>query len=124
MPRFFYIACDGIYGGLHGMCDYGVIDAFNEDDARNEAINISLAVINSFSNIYEDLENDVRERMESEDDFDELYEEACYEDVEYDLWRIDESKAENFSTMELDRMSYSMGEDEFVKRFCIIEPIA
>lgn len=124
MPRFFYIACDGIYGGLHGMYDYGVIDAFNEDDARNEAINASLAVINSFSNIYEDLKSDVRERMEPEDDFDELYEEACYEDVEYGLWYIDESKAENFSTMELDRMSYSMGEDEFVKRFCIIEPIA
>lgn len=126
MPRFFYIACDGIYGGLHGMCDYGVIDTSNEDDARNEAINASLAVINSYSDISGLLETDVEYRLnfETNVNFDELYEKVCYEDVEYSLWRIDENKAKDFSTEELNMISYSMGEEEFVKKFCIIEPIA
>lgn len=124
MPRFFYFACEGIYGGLHGVYNYGVIDAYNEDDVRNEAINASLEIINSYSSICESLKSDVEYRMEPGDNFDELYEEACYEDVVYGLWRIDENKAKNFSTEELNRMSCSMGEDEFVKRFCIIEPIA
>lgn len=120
MPRFFYIACDDIYGGLYGMCDYGVIDAYDVDEARNEALQAALEVINSFSNIYEHLEADVRERMELEDDFDELYEEACYEDAEYELWCIDENKAENFSTEELNEISYSMRGDkeEFIRKFC------
>lgn len=76
-------ACEGIYGGLHGMNSHAVVDCRDEDEADDIGLEMSLDVMSSYECIIGDLE----------DEADEGYER--YSDEWYDY--LEELKIENFS---------------------------
>ena len=121
MTRYVYYACENIYGGLHGMNTYGVVEAGSEDEIALIARTAAYEVIESYGCIAEALEEDVDEEITPDmDDFEinELRSAIYGEDIDYTWRKIDESKAGKYTTRQLDGMCYNMGYDEFVKTFC------
>ena len=119
--RYAIYAAEQMYGGLHGMCSREVIDCVNEEEAINYATERSIDIIQSYSEIYETLDEEVKNCITddmAEDEIEELYNDSYYEDTEWNIWKIDENKAKDISTRELDKMYYH--EDElFIDKYCI-----
>ena len=61
-------AADQIYQGLHGMHDYSIYDCDTISEAEDIGIENSIQVINSYSIIYEQLEDDIQDYIDGIDD--------------------------------------------------------
>ena len=120
MARYAIFTCDNMYGGLHGMNDRFVDEFTDTADAINCAIEHSYEVIDSYYEIYdtidENLESMITEDM-TEEDIENLREELRQEDVDYNIWKINEDECYRYSCEELSDMFYNM-EDEFVDLYC------
>ena len=121
MPRYVIWACENIYGGLHGMNYQGVVEAYNERDALDFAREEAIELIHSYESIEDALEEDVQEQITpqmTEDEIERLREEVYEEDLEYACWLIDETKAYQYSTLELDDKCWDIGYSDFIEEFC------
>jgi len=121
MSRYLIWACENIYGGLHGMNYQGVIEADSEGEALEYARNEAIELIHSYESIENSLEEEVQEQITpgmTEDEIEDLREQVYEEDLEYACWLVDEAKANQYSTFELDDKCWDIGYSDFIEEFC------
>ena len=112
------------YGGYHGIEDW-TINTGTEEEAIEEARELSLDVMNSYSFIIDELENDVEaftdENM-SEDDIEELRYDIYNENVAYEIWKIKSDVYDDFSKSDycIDDLRDELYKDpeEFIEKYC------
>lgn len=128
MKRFAVYAAEQKYGGLHGMCSYEVIEAKDRNEAEEYACELSYEIMNSYSEIMEEIEEQARyytsmEDIEEdsanwEDTFWSYISEIRDENTEYYVKEINEEKAKGFSTNTLNKF-YSIDTFDFEEEFCL-----
>lgn len=124
----FYLVkgCDRIYGGLHGMRGFDIGECREEADAIDWALDLAADVVASYSEIYDSLEEDVREECEAEgidyesngSKVDEIREEIYSEDYEIEVGLLDENELPTFDLDELSDL-YWNDPDEFEKLYVL-----
>ena len=119
MKRYFIYACEQMYGGYHGMYTSGVFefnDSWTEDEIYKEYVcQMSFEVMETYGEIIENLID--RDEYDDEEEYYEALDEAMWENVDGYALKIRDDVT--LSTAELDRLSSELGEDLFVKRYCI-----
>ena len=116
---------DNFYGGLHGMINYEIFEG-TEKEADECGLEMSYEVIESYHNIYDSLEDSIREYCEEEGlDYDEngeevenIREEVYGEDTAWDIHQLNESKLPTLNFNELNNMFYN-NPDEFLEKYAI-----
>ena len=124
------IACEQMYGGMHGMVSYFVTEG-TEEEVEEMAIDESYAIMEEYSSIMEDLEQAAREEVEwTEEEFedyindstaeaDEEYtralNEQMQENLQYEIYPI--VKETNLSIEQLDNL-FSRNPEEFIREYC------
>ena len=130
MYKLYYIkGYDQIYCGLHGMETSRIIECENDDEAIDWGRDLSQDVIESYSNIYEELEEEVLHRCAVEgicykDDgpiVDNIRDEVYQEDLAYEVDLLDSNELPSFDIDELEDLLWEMGDVEFRKKFTLIE---
>ena len=106
-------------GGYHGIEDW-TISKGTEEEAIEEARELSLDVMNSYSFIVDELENDVEaftdENM-SEDDIEELRYDIYNENVAYEIWKIKSDIIKEYNIDTLEKWLYDDPEG-FIEKYC------
>lgn len=119
---------DAIYGGMHGMYEYEVIDAKTETEAAFYARTLSENVICSYREIEDELEEQIKEICEEEDieygtetiEESNIRENIYDMDLQYGCVELDISKLPTFELTKLTDMFYN--EDElFIKEYKLSE---
>lgn len=118
-------AYDEFYGGLHGMERYDIIEG-TEEEADECGLEMSYEVIESYHDIYDSLEDDIREYCEEEGfDYDEngeevedIREEVYGRDTAWDIHELDRAKLPTLNFNELNNMFYN-NPDEFLELYAI-----
>lgn len=124
------IACEQMYGGLHGMVSYFVTEG-TEKEAEEMAIEESYAIMEEFSSIMDDLQEAAREYLGwTEEEFDEYIEdwnsaenaeyaevlnEIMQDNLEYEIYPI--VKETNFSIEHLDDL-FNENPEGFIREYC------
>lgn len=117
---------DSIYRGLHGMQAFDIVECREDADATDWALELAADVVASYGEIYDSLEENVREECEAEGiDYesndsrvDEIREEIYREDYEIEVGLLDENE---LSTLDFDELSdlYWNDPDEFEKLYVL-----
>lgn len=118
-------AYDELYGGLHGMCDLDIIEG-SENFAEDMAKEMSISVIESYNEIYDQLEDDVKQYCEEEGfDYDEngeevedIREEVYGGDIAWDIHELDKIALPTLDFNELNNMFYN-NPDEFLELYAM-----
>lgn len=124
------IACEQMYGGLHGMVSYFVAEG-TEKEVEEMAIEESYAIMEEFSSIMDDLQEAAREYLGwTEEEFDEYMEdwnsaenaeyaeilnEIMQDNLEYEIYPI--VKETNFSIEHLDEL-FNENPEGFIREYC------
>ena len=107
------------YDGYHGIEDW-TISAGTEEEVIEEARELSLDVMNFYSFIVDELENDVEaftdENM-SEDDIEELRYDIYNENVAYEIWKIKSDIIKEYDIDTLEKWLYDDPEG-FIEKYC------
>ena len=114
---------DDIYGGLHGMKEVEIYEG-TENEAIEYARELADSVISSYSDIYDALEDSVREYCEDEgiemgigsEEEDDIREEFYNDDMVYGCIELDVSKLPTLDIEELEKMYYN-DEDGFIEAY-------
>ena len=114
---------DNIYGGLHGMKEVEIYEG-TENEAIEYARELADNVISSYSNIYDALEDSVREYCEDEgiemgvgsEEEDDIREEFYNDDMVYGCIELDVNKLPTLDLEELEKMYYN-DEDGFIEAY-------
>ena len=114
---------DDIYGGLHGMKEVEIYEG-TENEAIEYARELADSVISSYSDIYDTLEDSVREYCEDEgiemgigsEEEDDIREEIYNDDMVYGCIELDVTKLPTLDIEELEKMYYN-DEDGFVEAY-------
>lgn len=106
--RVFIYACEDMYHGLHGIEDMRVVEVGSIEEADEYGREMSGDVIDTYDTL--------RDFDDYEDE--EAYEEAFLEALEWYVYPIDEEKAKDLSTEELNRLASREGCDLFVEEYC------
>lgn len=114
---------DDIYGGLHGMKEVEIYEG-TENEAIEYARELADSVISSYSDIYDALENSVREYCEDEgiemgigsEEEDDIREEFYNDDMVYGCIELDVNKLPTLDIEELEKMYYN-DEDGFIEAY-------
>ena len=114
---------DDIYGGLHGMKEVEIYEG-TENEAIEYACELADSVISSYSDIYDALENSVREYCEDEgiemgigsEEEDDIREEFYNDDMVYGCIELDVNKLPTLDIEELEKMYYN-DEDGFIEAY-------
>ena len=114
---------DDIYGGLHGMKEVGIYEG-TENEAIEYARELADSVISSYSDIYDVLEDSVREYCEDEgiemgvgsEEEDDIREEIYNDDMVYGCIELDVNKLPTLDLEELEKMYYN-DEDGFIEAY-------
>ena len=129
----FYYVCgrDQIYGGYHGL-SYDTVIEGSEKDALDVGIELSENLIDSYSCITDNLEDQVAELCENKninywDSFTWTDEEAdIVEDIRADVYsedrdyffvKLDKTKLPTLDAYELDAILCEMGSEEFLDKY-------
>lgn len=107
--RFVIYAYESTYGGLHGIYDICVTEADSLDEVDDIGETLAYEVIDSYSHLFADNEEDYDE--------DNDYEVTS---PEWEYARI-LPKWDNISTETLDAEAAELGYEEFVNKYCKIE---
>ena len=118
MARYAIYAGDHMYGGLHGMCTYAVIESDSLSFVEDYAINKAYDIIDAYPDIYESLEEEAKNSCEYEEEYETILSELYDEDIEWMIWKINEEKVQDYSTQTLDFM-ISENPDDFLDNYCI-----
>lgn len=108
------------YGGYHGIEDWSIEDRDNEEEVVSIARENSLEVINSYSLVYDELENDIETFTDedmSEDDIEELRSDIYNEDIVYEIWKIDSDIIKEYDIDTLEKWLDDDPED-FIEKYC------
>lgn len=108
-------AMEHTYQGLHGIENWFTIEG-TEDDAIEAGTGASIEVMESFSSIIEDIEEEANDQVSLYGgDFDDTLNELVNENIEYEYYKIKESCP--FSLREIDTW---LAEDPetFVDEWC------
>ena len=114
---------DDIYGGLHGMKEVEIYEG-TENEAIEYARELADSVIGSYSDIYDALEDSVREYCEDEgiemgvgsEEEDDIREEFYNDDMVYGCIELDITKLPTLDIEELEKMYYN-DEDGFIEAY-------
>ena len=114
---------DNIYGGLHGMKEVEIYEG-TENEAIEYARELADSVISSYSDIYDALEDSVREYCEDEgiemgvgsEEEDDIREEFYNDDMVYGCIELDVNKLPTLDLEELEKMYYN-DEDGFIEAY-------
>ena len=114
---------DDIYGGLHGMKEIDIYEG-TENEAIEYARELANNVISSYSDIYDALEDSVREYCEDEgiemgvgsEEEDDIREEFYNDDMVYGCIELDINKLPTLDIEELEKMYYN-DEDGFIEAY-------
>ena len=114
---------DDIYGGLHGMKEVDIYEG-TENEAIEYARELADSVISSYSDIYDALEDSVREYCEDEgiemgvgsEEEDDIREEFYNDDMVYGCIELDVNKLPTLDIEELEKMYYN-DEDGFIEAY-------
>ena len=114
---------DDIYGGLHGMKEVEIYEG-TENEAIEYARELADSVISSYSDIYNALEDSVREYCEDEgiemdvgsEKEDDIREEFYNDDMIYGCIELDINKLPTLDIEELEKMYYN-DEDGFIEAY-------
>lgn len=114
---------DEIYGGLHGMKEIDIYEG-TENEAIEYARELADSVISSYSDIYDALEDSVREYCEDEgiemgvgsEEEDDIREEVYNDDMAYGCIELDVNKLPTLDIEELEKMYYN-DEDGFIEAY-------
>lgn len=114
---------DDIYGGLHGMKEVGIYEG-TEDEAIGYARELADSVVTSYSDIYDDLEESVREYCEDEgiemgigsEEEGDIREEIYNDDMVYGCIELDVTKLPTLDLEKLEKMYYN-DEEDFIKAY-------
>lgn len=121
MARWVVYACEQIYGGLHGMNSISVIESDDEAEVMDYACEQSYEVMDSYSEIYDSLEEEIRYCLEEYDNEDEARNMVYSENIDYAYHLLNENailegkRVSDYTTRELESMCYDFGYNEFVK---------
>ena len=118
-------AYDELYGGLHGMERYDIIEG-TEKEADECGLEMSYEVIESYHDIYDSLEDDIREYCEEEgfdydgngEEVEDTREEIYGEDTAWDIHELDKEKLPTLDFNKLNNMFYN-NPDEFLELYAI-----
>lgn len=120
------IACEQMYGGLHGMVSYFVAEG-TEEEVEEMAIDESYSIMEDYSDIMDDLEAAAREELEFEneedceesaewdDEYARALEEQMQENLQYEIYPI--VKETNLSLEQLDGL-FNNSPEEFIREYC------
>ena len=114
-------AYEQIYNGMHGICSKNVIEVENMDEAEDYAREESIDIMNSYSEVMDDLAAEAEamadyDYYDYEDDaFNEAYEDALNANVAYEIYRIKDEVTESLER--LNQEFYNDPED-FIKKYC------
>lgn len=114
---------DDIYGGLHGMKEVEIYEG-TENEAIEYARELADSVISSYSDIYDALEDSVREYCEDEgiemgvgsEEENDIREEFYNDDMVYGCIELDVNKLPTLDIEELEKMYYN-DEDGFIEAY-------
>lgn len=112
-----------MYGGLHGMIETAIIEG-TEDEAREYAIELSESVINSYSEIADELEETIKEDCEfnninyyeDEDEVWSIREQVYDDDIDYEYVELDVNKLPTLDIEKLEEMFYN-DKDSFIDAY-------
>lgn len=112
-----------MYGGLHGMIETAIIEG-TEDEAREYAIELSESVINSYSEIADELEETIKENCEfnninyyeDEDEVWSIREQVYDDDIDYEYVELDVNKLPTLDIEKLEEMFYD-DKDSFIDAY-------
>jgi len=124
------IACEQMYGGMHGMVSYFVAEG-TEKEVKEMAIDESYAIMEEYSSIMDDLEAAAANEIGwDEDEFDEYMEDATsgaddeytraldeqmQENLQYEIYPI--VKETNLSLEQLDNL-FNRNPEDFIREYC------
>ena len=120
MATWAIIAFDELYGGLHGMFTEAVVEG-TEEEAKEYAKELSMEVIQDCSAIYDIIENDIQDYLETEsidpysNEADEIRNEFYDNDIAYELYELDETLI-NCCIGELEEKFYN-DKDAFLAKY-------
>lgn len=121
MSKLFAIyAYENLYDGLHGKNVTAVVEALNEEEAKDYAKEMAYGVIDSCSDIIESFQDDAESKglEKNTDEYDEFILDCINEDICYDIYPI--VKETNLSLEALNDKFYN-NPSEFLKEFCNID---
>lgn len=131
MALYLYYAADQMYQGLHGMESFGIVDEPDLESAFEEARSASREIITTYSNIIDELSQEAWESVDAEsyaadgetvpeETYAQALEDAIYEDMYYQVWRIKPLMAQGMSYEELEEL---VREDfgAFTEEYCELE---
>ena len=106
--RVFVYACEDTYHGLHGIEDMRVVEVESVEEANEYGMEMSGDIIESYDTLgdFDDYDNE------------EDYEEAFFESREWYIYPIDEEKAKDISTDELNKLACNLGHEYFIRDYC------
>lgn len=96
MTRYAIFAYDYIYGGSHGMYAEAIFEG-TEKEAREYAEELSMEVINGYSEIYDQIEQDLEEYLNAysidanDEEGIEVRRLFYHDDIVYKLYELDET---------------------------------
>ena len=108
------------YGGYHGIEDWSIENCDNEKEAISIARENSMEVINSYSLVYDELEDDIEtftDESMSEDDIEQLRSDIYNEDIAYEIWEIDSDIIKEYDIDTLEKWLNNDPED-FIEKYC------
>ena len=124
------IACEQMYGGLHGMVSYFVAEG-TEEEVEEMAIDESYSIMEEYSDIMDELEaaaaeeigwdeDELDEYMEdstsgADDEYTRALDEQMAENLQYEIYPI--VKETNFSLEQLDNL-FNRNPEDFIREYC------
>lgn len=110
-------AYDQMYGGLHGIEDYGVITVDSIEEAEEYGLEMSYDVINSYSDIYKEFEDSAEadEIERDSDEWNDYIDECIQEDIAYSIYLITEETDKSNEELTLE---FYNDKEEFIRTYC------
>ena len=124
------IACEQMYGGLHGMVSYFVAEG-TEEEVEEQAIDESYSIMEEYSDIMDDLEaaaaeeigwdeDELDEYMEdstsgADDEYTRALDEQMLENLQYEIYPI--VKETNLSLEQLNNL-FNRNPEDFIREYC------
>lgn len=117
---------DGIYKGLHGMENFDIVECRSEADAIDWALDLAADVVANYAEIYDSLEETIKEECEAEGiDYesnesrvDEIRDEIYREDYVIEVGLLDENALPTLDPDELNDL-YWNDHEEFEKLYVL-----
>ena len=120
MAIYMIYAYEHMYGGLHGMNNTVIVESEDAKYLRSMATEMSMEVMDSYSDVGETLLENAREEAESrgiydEDDpeFKEILNEEYEENVEYDIYEL----SDHFTVEQYEEMLSSHDAETIAKQY-------